>query len=504
MAILFTDGFDNYGTITGTNLLTRWSSASNPNSFITSTTPFNYGQAHFPGGSAGDVSVVGFTATPTITVGAAIYSGSLSASANFPAIALISSGTYMVGLALLNDGGINIGRYTNASTFTTIVASSTNPGTVKAGQWYYIEFSVTISDTVGTVRVDVDGRTVINQTGLDTRNGTPTTVNTLYLGTNGSSTAYFDDLYISDSITPLGPQRIYTLRPNADTVEKDWSATAGWDVQNTTSISTAAGATKGNIFYADQNASLIGVSVYCGAVAQTIKLGVALLSSVNPGTVSSVLYESSPVVRTATAGYQSFTFPAVSLSAGSVYAIYATRTDGTATSIMSIGTASNTGISLDPNGLLSYRGYSLISDNNITAGDSLYTANTATYSMYLNYSGLANYKSVFDPYDTDADASYVTASNVGDYDLYDVESYPPASANIKAVNQIVWAKKTDATVRTMNLTTKSGATTTDSSAVTLATSYAGYSRLYETDPNTAAAWTVSGVNALQIGQKVAS
>jgi hypothetical protein len=304
----------------------------------------------------------------------------------------------------------------------------------------------------------------------------------------------------------LGPQRIYTLRPNADTAEKDWTATSGWQFTREISpISTSTNSTKGHIFTANATTSLTGVTFYFGAVAQTVKLGIAELSSVNPGTVTSILYESSPVVRTATAGYYTFTFPAVTLNSGSIYGIYATRTDGTSTAILSMAAIASAPINLDPTGSLSYSGLINKADNAIAVSDTLYaSAPTTIWYMDLNYSTTNNYQGVQDTYDTDADVSYVTASTVGDFDLYDISNYPVANANIKAVNQIVWAKKTDATARTMNLTTKSGATTTDSSAVTLATTYAGYSRIYETDPNTSTAWTVSGVNALQIGQKVAS
>ena len=503
MAILFTDGFDNYGTTTGTNILTRWTSATGPTGVITSTTPYNYGQAHYPGGSTASASTVSFTESSTVTIGAAVYVIAGTSTISYPFFGLLSSSTWMMGLVVGLDGGIAVSRMTGPSTGTLLVSSSTNPGTISTNRWYYIEFSVTISDTVGTVRVDVDGRTVINQTGLDTRNGTPTTVNLLSLGSNNSTGVYFDDLYISDSITPLGPQRIYTLRPNADTAEKDWTATAGWQPFSGTSTSTSAFATKGNIFTAAGNVSLTGVSVSCTAVAQTVRLGIAQLSSANPGTVSSILYNSSPVVRTATAGFQTFTFPAISFTAGNVYAIYLTRTDGTGTAALGVF-SSSTQDSADPTGSLNYNGIIIIADNDIAGSENLFNSSSAGYTMILTYSGLPNYNSIADPSDTDADTSYVTASTVGDFDLYDVEAYPPASANIKAVNHIAWARKTDATARTMNLTTKSGATTTDSTAVTLATTYVGYNRLYETDPNTASDWTVSGVNALQVGQKVAS
>ena len=118
-------------------------------------------------------------------------------------------------------------------------------------------------------------------------------------------------------------------------------------------------------------------------------------------------------------------------------------------------------------------------------------------------SGATNYLMVDDVV-VDADATYVTASTVGDYDLYDIPNYPVATGTIQAVNHIVWARKTDAATRTITSTIKSGATTTDSSQYTLSANFVGYSTLYEANPNTSASWTVTDINNLQIGQKVAS
>ena len=343
MAILFTDGFDSYGTTTGTNLLTRWQFATVPNSFST-TTPYGVGKSHLPVQSgASDTSRIMFTATPTVTVGAAVYPNSLGTSGQYPLFGLLSGTTWMVGLVAMSDGSILVSRMTAQNSATTIGQSAARR--IKLNTWYYIEFSVTISDTVGTVEVRVDGETVLSLTNVDTRNGTPTTVDTLYLGANGSGVTnpvLVDDLYISDSITPVGPLRVYTLRPNLDTAQKDWAPLSG---------------------------------------------------------------------------------------------------------------ANN---------------YAMVADTTI-----------------------------------DGDTSYVQASTVGNYDLYDVGNLTPTSATISAVNHLVWARKTDATTRAINLTTKSGATTTDSANTTLSASYVGYNKLYETDPNTGSAWTVSGVNALQIGQKIA-
>lgn len=345
MAIVFTDGFDLYGTTAGSNLLTRWTAASGatPSSAVT---PYGSGQS-LAISVNGFVNYFSFPAQSSFTVGFAFRTtaGALGVPGsvnNQQIIFLQSSTTTMIGLQLNSDGSLQVNRQTSTTAGTSLGFTSAN--VIKTNTWYYIELAVSISDTVGTVRLDVDGNTLLNLTNQDTRNGTPTTIDTLCVTSfnTTTTTTYFDDMYISNTTTPLGPQRIYTLRPNLDTAQKDWTPLSG---------------------------------------------------------------------------------------------------------------ANN---------------YSMVADTL-----------------------------------TDGDTSYVQASTVGNYDLYDLGNLTPTSATISAINHLAWAKKTDVTTRAITLTTKSGATTTDSANIALSVSYVGYSKIYDTDPNTAGAWTVSGVNALQIGQKIA-
>ncbi|HSN12845.1 MAG TPA: hypothetical protein VLS51_12130, partial [Propionibacteriaceae bacterium] len=88
--------------------------------------------------------------------------------------------------------------------------------------WRYIEAAVTISDTVGTVEVHLDGSAtpILSFTG-DTKNaGTNTTIDACALyGVNSGNSPYFDDWYVCDTAgtinnTFLGDVRVYTLAPN--------------------------------------------------------------------------------------------------------------------------------------------------------------------------------------------------------------------------------------------------------------------------------------------------
>jgi hypothetical protein len=79
-------------------------------------------------------------------------------------------------------------------------------------------------------------------------------------------------------------------------------------------------------------------------------------------------------------------------------------------------------------------------------------------------------------------------------------SHTPAS--IFGVQSSVYARKVDSGARELITPVRSGTTDSDSATNVLATSYLYYTELHATDPDTAAAWTISGVNAVEVGQKV--
>ena len=63
-------------------------------------------------------------------------------------------------------------------------------------------------------------------------------------------------------------------------------------------------------------------------------------------------------------------------------------------------------------------------------------------------------------------------------------------------------QKGDAGARSGQVQVKSGATTVQSTALVLATTWQWSERVDTVDPNTSAGWTNSAVNALQIGPVV--
>lgn len=128
------------------------------------------------------------------------------------------------------------------------------------------------------------------------------------------------------------------------------------------------------------------------------------------------------------------------------------------------------------------------------------SADTAQKDWTPN-SGSTNYSRVNEE-PMNGDTSYVSAATVGAEDLYDIGDLGFVPLSIDAVQLVMVARKDDATARSVAPVLISGSTTTVGSDLVMTTSYAVKTTIFETDPDTSAAWTASGVNALQAGMKV--
>jgi len=100
------------------------------------------------------------------------------------------------------------------------------------------------------------------------------------------------------------------------------------------------------------------------------------------------------------------------------------------------------------------------------------------------------------------DTDYVVSGTVGDLDLYDVTDLGVTPDSVQAVRVTLCARNDDAASREVRSKVKSGAASANGAPHALTASYVYYRDIFETDPNTSAAWTAGGVNALQIGPEV--
>jgi hypothetical protein len=104
----------------------------------------------------------------------------------------------------------------------------------------------------------------------------------------------------------------------------------------------------------------------------------------------------------------------------------------------------------------------------------------------------------------DGDSTFNSSGTVNDEDFYELQNLPTTPTSIIAVQARSVVRKSDSGSRSAQMGIKSGATTDYHASTALGTTYDSQIKTYVTDPDTAAAWTASGVNALKIGMKVSA
>jgi hypothetical protein len=142
---------------------------------------------------------------------------------------LLSSGTYCIGIGLLTSGAVRACRQSARTTVTSLGESPA--GKITAAAWHYIEAEIEIHNTTGEFRIYIDGESTpsVDLSGVDTDNAVAD-VNEFALGFASSGDyVEFDDLYVKEGATRLGPQRIQTVRVSADGGTLDWAPSTGTD-----------------------------------------------------------------------------------------------------------------------------------------------------------------------------------------------------------------------------------------------------------------------------------
>lgn len=132
-------------------------------------------------------------------------------------------------------------------------------------------------------------------------------------------------------------------------------------------------------------------------------------------------------------------------------------------------------------------------DNTVPNGAGALTA-------WSPFSASPNFLNVDDGLVND-DTDYNFTSTPGARDLYDFPNIAPTVGAVFGVAVNLTVRKEDATARTFRALVRSGVTNYPGSTIfSPTTSYVRYcTPIYETDPNTAAAWTIANVNAAQFG-----
>lgn len=146
------------------------------------------------------------------------------------------------------------------------------------------------------------------------------------------------------------------------------------------------------------------------------------------------------------------------------------------------------------------------SDNNDFAGDvkvvALFPDGDGATNDFTRSAGANNFELVDDP-DTDDDTSYVESDTATDIDLYTFDDLAASVTTVHAVGVNFVAKKDDSGSRTMRAVTRPVVTNKFGDIESPSNgSYLNFTKIYDLNPETAAAWTPTLLNATEFGVEI--
>lgn len=113
----------------------------------------------------------------------------------------------------------------------------------------------------------------------------------------------------------------------------------------------------------------------------------------------------------------------------------------------------------------------------------------------------SNFQNVDDTNPND-DTDYNASSTAGHKDLFALADSAVTAGTVHGLQVITRARKDDAGARTMRNLIRTNGTDFESGDFAMADSYQSFGEVWDVNPDTAAAWTISDINALEAGYKV--
>jgi hypothetical protein len=498
MAAIFIEGFDKYGGVNSNSpgviaLLTvgEWTSVS----ALTMNLVAGLSSTGFALNMLGSGSLA-----KTLPANYARVISGVRVSSTFAAVAvamgLRDGVTPQCTLTIETTGVINLRSGTSSG---TILAGG---GAISANSVHYLEWDITIGASAA-YQVWLDGVSLFSGTG-NTRGGTANNfANAFYTGgAGGGAGMTIDDLYLFDSTGTtnnavlLTSPRIETTFPTSDSaVQFAFQAgILGSNAQRVTATNApAAGSLVLRRFTPSVNCTLASISIVPGATSGTANYrGVAYGETA--GAAGTLLSSGTQVtgVTSGTAATLPLTTPQA-LTAGTPYWI---------------GFINDTSVALQETdaGNLGYRAANTYASGAPSTAPAM-TSGQASYLLWGNLTGITGnnwYESAQQP--PSGALSYVFDTTVNHEDLYNFGALSVTPSNIYAVAVKGYLQRSDSGAKTASLRTKSGASDGGGSLVgqAPATTFGWVGSMFETDPQTGAAWTGSGLNAAQSGVRVDS
>lgn len=505
----FTEGFDKYGpvgkTVVAADVAGEWSQvnvgSNGANTLVASLMGNGCAMRLYgTGGSVHPMFIRNLPATYARCVGGFYYSNTLN---NGPSgITFGDTNTAQVTIGVDSTGFIRVYR---GWVDGTIIATSLQ--SVTAGGINCIEYDITIHNTTGIIKVWLNGvLTSLNLTGQNTRSSANNYYNQVWIsGRAGSgflTDTTFDHMYSwcytssGGSETPALTNPIVETQFGTSDDSSNWNvgAHAIQDKYYYVSTTDAPGANQIALrrVVADATGNIDSLRMIPAGTSATAKFKAVLYadSSSAPGSLIATGTE----VTGCTSG------TALSLPFASGQAV----TSGTA---YWIGFITDTSVAIQCNSStgVGYKKANTYSSGPPSPAGSGFSTTNSNWNILAIMSGVTTKYTQEDENPTLDDLSYNYSSTTNDQDLY---NFPALSATPTVIYSVAVkgrVTKTDSGARTLDLRTKSGATTSSGSAAGQAPSltYNYIASYFNTDPNTGVAWTGS-LSGLKHGIKVAS
>lgn len=225
MSLVYVDGFETY-----TSPTQRWFGTNAAFSSISTSTP-RTGSRRWQLSNANAFRTLGSANEhATLIIGAACRADAPNGASGLTYMIACSDSAGTIHLTVTSDPSgklsVRIGNSTGA-----ILGSESGATFAATGVWHYLELKATLSNTVGSAEVRVDGSAipVISLTNIRTKNdGTKTVFDSVGFG--GAGAISVDDLYVCNAAGSinnnfLGDCRVQLLLPTSDGAYQEWTPT---------------------------------------------------------------------------------------------------------------------------------------------------------------------------------------------------------------------------------------------------------------------------------------
>ena len=491
MVDIFWDGFDKYGPVNcapvNSTMNSEWTTVpSSSASFVA---------GRFTNSLALQMTYTYVNASRTLPSNYSRLIGGIalnSSLANNSGVVFGDAGTNQCAVGFNTAGKLVLWQGGLGGTQIAIASSA-----ITANTWHYVEWDLTFASS-GSYNVYIDGVSVFSGTG-NLKSSSNAYANQVILIGNVCN---FDDMYLFDSTGSAnnavrGDSRVETLFPTSDAsvaFTPSQGALGAYYSLSGSTIYMSSGQLFLRKFAAPVSGTLNSISIMPATTSSSANFKPAVYAD-NSGSPGTLLTSGSQVTdcTSGTALTMNLT-TAQSLTAGTNYwigyvcdtALTMQRQDNSSFATNAGYTASVTYTSAPPSTAPS-----------MSSGQS-------SLQIWGNVTGMSTNYSETNEVPAGGDVSCVTSSTVGAEDRYNFASLSSTPANIAGVKVSALLRKTDTGARTVTVQVKSGSTEVTGSSQSPSTSYLYFNSYQDTDPNTSAAWTASGVNSLSAGTKIAS